>query len=766
MVGALMGAPAIAVAADDGVLRGDGAAGGFTDTVGLSGRLETLAQLPPGDDLSALSPERADQLGAELGVAIEGEGGLQLKDDSVAVSIRYSATPDPADFDALAALAEVVATSVDDARASAWVPRDRLDEVAALPRVASVTEALRPATGTPAEVAAEVTAEVAADDDEAAVSALSAASACRTIEAVALPALRADVAAALHGVDGTGVTVGIISDSFGGSSTAASTPAQDVAAGLLPGPGNPCGHEQPVTVLRDDDTGSTIDEGRGMAQVVHSIAPGARLMFSAVGIDDLTFRDSVLALAAAGADVIVDDVYLFDQSFFEPSLVGLAVQQVVAEGIPYLTSAGNYTNVGVDGPASAGYSVNGWQTDRYRPTACPEAVLGKLAPGDYDCMDFSQPGVFAPSGSPDATASLLLPALEVDRSYALQWAEPWGKAKARFLLALTDPEGDTSVFDPDQKGFPGIGGTLRPFSTGSYDFTIVRDLAGASGEGGPEAAIEPAFTWVWSFRGEIAAAEYYGVHGHDRVGATITGHGGLEEAISVAAIPSDWETTSNAGGVPVAEDFSSIGPARQLFAVTAGEAEGVEPLPEQLVVSKPDVAGVDRILTDFFSPSRPVPDRPGVHSFWGTSAAAPSAAAVVALGRQIAPTATVEDLRDALTGTGRTASSGSVHVVDSEKVGAGLIDAAAFVEALAEPGPTPTPTPAPSPGPDPAPTPTPTAGADTASGGQLAATGFESGSAAPIALAAVAVSALGGLALVTAARRVRRAGVRSGRRAS
>ena len=75
----------------------------------------------------------------------------------------------------------------------------------------------------------------------------------------------ADLARSLYGLDGTGVTVGILSDSFdcAGTQTAA-----DIAGGDLPAA---------TTVL--DDTGCPgNDEGRSMAQVIHDVAPGAAIL--------------------------------------------------------------------------------------------------------------------------------------------------------------------------------------------------------------------------------------------------------------------------------------------------------------------------------------------------------------------------------------------------------------------------------------------------------------------------------------------------------
>ena len=82
-----------------------------------------------------------------------------------------------------------------------------------------------------------------------------------------------------RGVNGAGVTVGALSDSFDAATTdLAGDPlaihaAQDVASGDLPGPGNPL-NPHPVTVIEDLERGDfATDEGRAMLQLVHDMAP-------------------------------------------------------------------------------------------------------------------------------------------------------------------------------------------------------------------------------------------------------------------------------------------------------------------------------------------------------------------------------------------------------------------------------------------------------------------------------------------------------------
>src|SRR5262249_54106278 len=140
--------------------------------------------------------------------------------------------------------------------------------------------------------------------------------------------LLAAAARQAFGVNGSGVTVGVISDSFNCSNGYGA----DVGTGDLP---------SGVLVLEwvGGCTGA-IDEGRAMLQIVHDIAPGAALAFHsgfngtasfAAGIGELVFQ--------AGADVIVDDVGVLGSPMFQDGPIAQAVDSAVAAGAAYFSAA-------------------------------------------------------------------------------------------------------------------------------------------------------------------------------------------------------------------------------------------------------------------------------------------------------------------------------------------------------------------------------------------------------------------------------------------
>ena len=87
------------------------------------------------------------------------------------------------------------------------------------------------------------------------------------------------------------------------------------------------------------------DEGRAMLQIVHDLAPDARLCFATAFSGEIGFAENIRALAdpdgRCKADVIVDDVGYFAAPFFGDDIIGDAVDDVVASGATYFSSAGN-----------------------------------------------------------------------------------------------------------------------------------------------------------------------------------------------------------------------------------------------------------------------------------------------------------------------------------------------------------------------------------------------------------------------------------------
>jgi hypothetical protein len=141
-------------------------------------------------------------------------------------------------------------------------------------------------------------------------------------------ALGAGIATALYGVTGSGIKIGIISDSYDARGGAAA----NVAAGDLP---------QNVDVLSDSSSGT--DEGQAMMELAYQVAPGATYDFATCGDTLSDFAAAVTSLQAAGCTIIVDDVsFPTEESFYQTGTVlDDAIEAAVAAGVNYFTATGN-----------------------------------------------------------------------------------------------------------------------------------------------------------------------------------------------------------------------------------------------------------------------------------------------------------------------------------------------------------------------------------------------------------------------------------------
>ena len=416
--------------------------------------------------------------------------------------------------------------------------------------------------------------------------------------------------------DGTGQTIAAFSDSFDISDDGSA--AADIASGDLPVGG--------VTVLQEGPSGAS-DEGRALLQLIHDLAPGANLVFSSVFFGQADFAQQIRDAAnpaIGNADVLVDDVVYFAEPFFQDGIIAQAVDEVVTnEGVTYFSSAGNNSN-----EAYESTNIN------FVNTGVGSGVFSNIK-YDFDLgagVDTRQKFTIAP----DATLII-----------SFQWDDPF------YTASGVDTDLDIFIYDSANNL------VAESSSFNLMDQTPVEVL----GISNTSATNQDAFLEIEKFSGPDPKRIKWINFGnaplsieYDTNSSTVFGHTAATNAQAVAAIPFFDQDKP--------EFFTSEGPTTILF-----EPDGTQKaVPE--VRNTPDIAAIDGINTTFFGSDIGV-DPDTFPNFFGTSAAAPHAAAVAALVQQANPSLTPQQVYNRLQSTAEDISPSGFDNV----TGAGLINA-------------------------------------------------------------------------------------------
>jgi hypothetical protein len=133
------------------------------------------------------------------------------------------------------------------------------------------------------------------------------------------------------GITGAGVKVGVISD--GSKDMATSQATGDLPTDIY------------VTGNLGTWSSRNNNEGTAMMEIVHDIAPGASLGMGQVEADSTDFIECLANLKNIfGATIVVDDLFFFDEPYFEDGIVAQAVASNLDDNFIYVSAAGNFAN--------------------------------------------------------------------------------------------------------------------------------------------------------------------------------------------------------------------------------------------------------------------------------------------------------------------------------------------------------------------------------------------------------------------------------------
>ncbi|MFK8010875.1 MAG: S8 family serine peptidase [Marinicellaceae bacterium] len=242
----------------------------------------------------------------------------------------------------------------------------------------------------------------------------------------------------VYNVDGSGIAIGVLSDSVdqlnGGISDSQAT--------------NDLPDDTKITVLNDSI--DRTDEGRAMMELIHDISPNlSQIGYATAFGGEPVFASNITALANIGMDIIVDDVTNFNEPFFQDGVIAQAIDTYVSQGGLYFSSAGNNANQSY------------------------EAVFS----------DTDNDGFHNYSGNDELLDISVTPFSEI--ILILQWTQPWGNATTDLDLEIRDSDGNVMGIDSTTNNIGGnpyerIRETLTGIEPGHFKIAVKRVSGNAS----------------------------------------------------------------------------------------------------------------------------------------------------------------------------------------------------------------------------------------------------------------------------------------------
>lgn len=372
---------------------------------------------------------------------------------------------------------------------SGWVPLNRVEEIAQLEQIFHIRPADRPIS---------LGGDVVTEGDAI---------------------LRSNLARQSFAIEGAGQKIGVISNGI--DHLIQSQSSDDL-------PSN-------IEILSNRFTG---DEGTAMLEIIHDIAPGARLGFADRGNSETDFINNITLLKNAGCTIICDDILFPLEPVYEDGIVAQTIDNIVSNhNILYIAAAGNL------------------QLDHY----------------ENDFIDNDNDGWhnFAVN---DETMNIQLPA-GAEITAVLQWNNQFGKSGDDYDLFIYNEQLSLELASSSDTQ-DGNDDPVEKIVYKNSKSTPITIHLGIKNFGGQARNLS-----VYTFGAGVTPQQYTGSEG------AIYGHAAAENCIAVAAID------ANDAGNNDIEPTSSHGPTR----IYAYDAMG-NPI-SFVNRQKPDHASIDGVTT-------------------------------------------------------------------------------------------------------------------------------------------------------------------------
>ena len=403
--------------------------------------------------------------------------------------------------------------------------------------------------------------------------------------------IHSDIARKLFHVNGTGIKIGIISTSFNASSGLKA----DVKSHDLPGKKSSRGRTAAVTILKDlaNTSPSADDEGRAIAQIIHDIAPGAKIFFhtifegkgkAASEVNGTSFAKAVSNLLAEGVDIIVDDTPI-PAPFFQDGAVTQAVQNATSQGVTFVSAAGNNGNIAYESKFRLGKTFS----------------LGDVT---FEAHDFN------PGKKEDIFQNIKATEDGTIIRPLLSWDKPIGNDASEYeMFLLNSPKLPSKSNVLSVSTIPSLSDIKNPLQTLSYQPKKGEPLYLMIARRKTDSQQSSTIKWISTANGLDRATTYEYVNPHS-LNHTVYGQANASTGITVGA--SEVENPQNP------RTYSSRGASRILLNPKGNR------LTSPNLREKPEVFAPDAVKTTFSSDT-------SFNPFSGTSASAPHVAGAVAL---------------------------------------------------------------------------------------------------------------------------------------